>query len=379
MYRNVRGVVGVYFERKIYLHAWEFNGILEINLESGQKTIHRGRKGASNNIGNLSSGAIVYQQKIYFMPRCAHTILKFDPRTLEYTEIIVESEQNYFNPVIVEDRLLLFPDLFSRNIPCMDLNSDIVTYRSLDVSKYENLLGKDRSVPVFSGAEQKGHLFFRACRFGPFVFKYDSLSGDGRFISIPQMDEGIVSLSFDGEFFWLLPNRGDRVIKWDSEQNRIVEIIDLKPYILGNHKASLVKCAGEKVYFAFDTNECIVKMNCEDESVVVYNPCDIDGFIGGNGRCSFSANVIMDEVMNLYFLPCHANGIIEIDTNGIMHYLDTSILTEEIVNEIGDSEMNEHMCSMNKFIDVVGQRGLSYRSSKTVGIAIWESMQRGIK
>lgn len=371
---DVHGVCGEYVDGKIYLHSWQFNGILEINLENGLKKIYRGRQNVSNNCGCLSSDSIMYRDTIYFMPRVSHTILKFNYKTFKKEEIYVENDMNSFEPVIVKDRLYLFPDLYVDRMPCIDLKDDTVIYNLLDVPKYVDLLHGNVVAPVFSGVIQRERYVFRACHFGPYVLKYDFLSCSAKLICIPKATEGFADISYDGTFFWLLSKSGDLVIKWEQERNQVVKLIALQRFSLDGAKAVSVKCLRGKVYFLFDISERILEINCIDETVVVYNPSDMVGFIGGKGRRSFSSNIITDEVMNLYFLPIHANGIVKIDTSGIMHYLGTAISEKAIMEENRSYEMNEHMCTINGFLNVVSERALAPRQSQAIGVSIWRNL-----
>ncbi|MXP77837.1 hypothetical protein GN277_21525 [Lachnospiraceae bacterium WCA-9-b2] len=66
------------------------------------------------------------------------------------------------------------------------------------------------------------------------------------------MDLSILTVTFDGEYFWL-SGIGDEVLIWDEKKNEIIEVIQLKKVDRNcpwNMRFSSSRILGEYVYFS---------------------------------------------------------------------------------------------------------------------------------
>lgn len=88
-------------------------------------------------------------------------------------------------------------------------------------------------------------------------------------VKIKNIDMPILTISFDGEYFWL-SGIGDKILVWDEEENEIVEIIQLKktdgkcPW---NMRFSSSRILGEHIYFSPVYCKKMIMINLKSKKV----------------------------------------------------------------------------------------------------------------
>lgn len=377
--RNIRGLCGEYADGKVYIYSLDFNGILEYDLERNEKKIIKGRNSAGDDARVLSTTSILYEDSIYYIHRLADSILKLSVKTYEKKEIFAEGRGNAFNPVIVKDKLLMMPQYYIGNIPCVDLKTDKVFYLPFHVSsQMKTKLSHDKT-PDFYGDVCLNGFIYRACRFGEYINKYNYESCTVEFIQVNGVAAKLRDLAYDGTYFWIV-SEGSVVIQWKEDGNRVLKRIDLQDYFSEPIEVSSVKYLRGKLYFLFDGNAKILELDGEDGRIRVYDPSKLSGFHSGR-KGAFSQNICQDENGILYFIPRNANGILAIDTKGSMKLYNTAVSIQAIMNTFEGLQMNERMCSAGYLLNLISDEEEDCKRGNEInkGCQVWEYVFEGAR
>ena len=310
--------------------------------------------------------------------------MKFSITTKEKKEILIRKESlsdlsapYTVNPVIYDDRLYLFPVNRTETLSYISLLSDEVRYirpkNWSELPKYEQVIPHG----FFYGHAQKDVFVFRACKFGPYIQKYNLNLDKAEYLPINNFSGKLRNVVSDGKYLWLLPDQSMQVIKWNEKENQIIETINLDKY-LGDSAGvtQSIGFANNNLYITFSNCNKIIEIHVgkNNESQVSCIDCnELSGFVCKWGT-PFMDEIKIDDIGNIFFLPNNANGIITLHKDKTLSFFETKISCLEIMEKLQPQlEVNESMCNVSYLLS---QHGEKYKDGNSIGKEIWESVRK---
>lgn len=369
---------------KIYMFSWEYNCIFTYDMDRKILSCNKGNDKIGGYTRWTCTKSITYKNFIYFIPVEGDDIIKLNTLTGEKKYMQLDKEGSWYDPVIYKEHLYLFPVFYRSKIPCINLNEDKIYY--ID-SLYEKQLGNwngRKNTSLFIGGIVIEDCVWRSSRrMGPYMQKYNFTEQTFEYIRIEGLGETIVNASvYDGKYFWIIAQK--RLIKWDSQLNRILDEIFIEKSIDNGQSMffSNLYYRNEKIWLIPYIGAEIIEFDIEAHKEYVIDCCDIDGFDKDlKNRQAFSYEYIAEEDV-LYLLPYESNGIVKIDTNsGKISFINTQYNMEKIMSLMGNEKIfNENMCDLETFLSVSMkyERKVKLSISSSVGEKIWDYVVNNI-
>lgn len=339
---------------KIYMYAWEYNAIYIYDEVAKKSYIRKGNPDYDGCIHCLYESSVVYKDCIYFIPGTSNSsdILKYNFKSQKIEYLKINTRQTSYSAVIIREMLYLLPIYYGERIIRINLECDEISYMKNDYGRFDKR-SKLEGTPLFYGVVKKDCTIWRACLFAPFIQKFYYEEQRIDYIKVNGIDEGFVSLAYDGQYFWLLLLKGKRLIKWDAEENRIIQRFNFEKaetdeYVythLFYHKGHIwiiprKGCVLETIDTASGERESI---NCEVVKEFRTDSAEAQSFAEGY--------LICDDY--IYFIPFQSNGIVKIHAESRkLFFISTQIDQKELVDMIvAHNSYNESMCSVGNFIE----------------------------
>lgn len=372
---SIAGVVG----EKVYLFSGKSNIIGVIDRNTGEIEVIKGCEGISAGEPLISVSGISYEDKMYFITESENYIIKLQTTENQIKQIYVEKEYNDYNSVIWNEKIWFFPTYDAVKIPCIDLDSDEVTYLP---TRYEEQLKLDaaaKGVPLFFGKQMAGNVLYRACRIAPIIQKYYFEEKRFEYLSIKGLNGAVRDIVYDGEFFWMILQEGSFVLKWDEKNNQILEEIDLGEFVEDKGICwNSIFYEKEEIYILQRNGSHIVKINVKNYDMICLDCREIPEFETSVNAPAFARMVCsMDD--ELMLIPLKANGIVSFTQEGNVFFTKTEVQTNEMLKLFTDEQIyNESMCSVQQFTKIVSemQSRSNNKSSNKVGLDIWSVVRK---
>lgn len=382
--RVIHGFCGEFWDNMLCIYAKEHNGIYIFDMISREHSAVLARESFSCSKDSLSHGSIKYENNIYFLTGAACNILKFSLTTKRKAEIFIQKESlsntsDIFtvNPVIYCDQLYLFPVDYTKKIPCISLADDKVNYVVPEGWSRLPVYEQAPRFGYFYGCAQYNEFVYRACKFGPYIQKYNLVIDKAEYIMVNGFEGTLRTVAHDGKYLWLLPDFSRRILKWHEEGNQILEVIDLDNYLARpTGYIQAINFCDNYLYISFSQSNEIVKVHLEEtgnERVCCVDCNNIAGF-SCNGGAPFTDVVKKDAAGNVCFLPNNANGAVIWRHDGTISFFETSISSSEILYALQPKlDFSESMCSVAHFLTENG--GNVKEKSKMIGETIWDKIR----
>ncbi len=361
---------------KIYMYAWEYNAICIYDEDTNEISVQKGNSNYDGYMQCLYESSVVYKECIYFIPGVKNSsdILKYNLKSQEIGYIRINTRNTAYSSVIIQGILYLLPIHYSDYLILIRLDCDEISYIKIDYGKQlGSLCGIER--PLFYGVLVKDHAIWRACMVGPFIQKYYYEEERFEYIKVNGIEEEFISLAYDGQYFWLLMLKGKRFIKWDAEENRVIQKFGFEEkqqeddYVYTHlffYKGSIwIIPVKEHVIEKVDvvSGERIL-INCGEADGFHADCEDTQSFAEGYAACD---NFI-------YLIPFQSNGIVKINVeNNELSFMNTSLDTKKLTEKIVTQDSyNESMCSIEDFINFsLGKNKDKAIKNENCGHKIW--------
>lgn len=369
---------------KIYMFSWEYNCIFTYDIDRKTLYCNKGNDKIEGYTRWTCTKSIAYKNFIYFIPAEGDDIIKFNTLTEEKKYIQLDKDGSWHDPVIYKEFLYLFPISYRSKFPCINLNEDKIYY--ID-SLYEKQLGNwngRKNIPLFIGGNVIDDCVWRSSRkMGPYMQKYNFTEQTFEYIRIEGLGETIVNASvYDGKYFWIIAQ--NRLIKWDSQLNRILDEIFIGLSIDNGQSMYYTNLyyKNEKIWLIPYMGAEIVELNIATHKENRIDCSNIDGFDRNLENNKVFSYEYIAEDDNLYLLPYQGNGIVKICTNnGNIKFINTPYNMENIMSVVGNEQIcNENMCDLETFLLVSQKYERKDESviSTFVGKKIWDYISNNI-
>ncbi len=360
--RWVRGLCGEIADRKLYIFSWEYNRIFIYDMDLGQVRIEQGDPRYAPYEKYLYMRSIVIGNVIYFGLGYAKAILKYDTVSGNKKLIALGDGHgpNHYYPgeyVHYKGKLYMLPNCCEEHVKILDLRTDEVTH--IKTHYLQQFPGSENlgTQTFFAGHIVVGDSVWRACSQGPFLQKFDLRRNRLEYIAVNGLKEPMVSLAFDGRYFWLASYRGTKIYQWNPQRNEITRIIEIeREHHCLNNIVFLNTVFFKNSVWVIYREECIVtRIDAASWEVETLDFSHLFPFSANRPRpVVFSADVRIIHGF-IYLFPYHVNGVIRINAE------TKEIVLEKIPVEIElqdneNCQLSESMCTLKQFIPLVRQK-----------------------
>ena len=234
----------------------------------------------------MYSDCVKYENMLVFVPYVnAEFISILDTQSLKFSYVKNIGGYRYKKAIVYEDGVYMFSEpLDGGKRMILDMNS--MNVRNI-IWKGEDV---EPAITIDNGCRINNKVYWPNFGFGTIcIFDFENKSTDK--VKIDNVDLPILTVAFDGEYFWL-SGIGDEVLIWDEKENNIVEVIQLEKLdreCLWDMRFSSCKILGEYVYFSPVYSKKMIRINRKTKMIeelfeignneVCWNICEI-----GNGR-----------------------------------------------------------------------------------------------
>ncbi len=387
--RQARCLCAEKYGDKIYMYSWEYNCIFIYDEENRTISCRKGntKLGAYERVTYTRSA--LYKEFIYFIPSYAGSVIKFNTLTeelqyigmgtdkAEYTNM--ETLGKEFHPVIYQGILYMMPIYYSSKIPCLVLDEDKIVLIDSCYEQQIGTLGNGGDLPIFYGNTLVEDCIWRVCRLGPYMQKYDISNQRFEYIQINGIEEKAVRAAvFDGKYFWMLMQEGNRLLQWDCVTNKILEEITITevPCNPGEACFAGIYYYNGSLWILPLKGAKIVRVDVLSKEKTIIDCNNIEGFcLDSEYRQTFARNCVVEKNL-LYLFPCTGNGIVKINMNNNQTiFLSTQLPKDGILDKIGaDTIYNEGMCSLEDFLKYSQMHDTTRqdKSTELAGEKIWD-------
>lgn len=207
--------------------AWffsnEFNGLFKFNFETSEIKYIRSFEEEEFFCSSLYTDCFNYKEKLVFIPCCAKKIAIFNFKTYKVKYIPIRDEDYivYFNTVTIsENKLLLFPVVYSLSAYILNLETEELEIIKLDYGNYDDKFSKYKERPLMCGKAIIGNV------------AYFVIYGTDKYMSFDIERKKIEILTqFNQKKMHLVRGNGDKLDFLNIEGNEIQRLSNKGEYI----------------------------------------------------------------------------------------------------------------------------------------------------
>lgn len=223
-----------------------------------------------------------YKNMLVFVPYVdAEFITILDTQSFKFSYVKNTGGYRYKKAIVYKDQIYMFGEhLDGGRRMLLDMESMNVTNITWKGKKVEPAITFDNGCKINHKVYWPNFGNGTIC-----VFDFENRSTDK--IKIKNTDVPILTVTFDGEYFWL-SGIGDEVLIWDEKENEIVEVIQLEKMAREypwDMRFSSSRILGENVYFSPVYYKKMIRINRKSKQIeelfevendeVCWNMCEI--------------------------------------------------------------------------------------------------------
>lgn len=372
-------LAGEYIKNKIYFFSIDNNSICKIDMETGHIEVEYGDYERPFCKEYLYTNSIVYKQIIYFIPNRSNDILKYDTITNEKVRISHKGNSIDYEPVIYANKLFLLPIGYSNELICININNNSVSYlpSNYNYQLNQKFIGEHF---IFGKALKIGNYVYRGSYLEPCIQKFNIKTKTFEYIKIKNFNRSIRSISFDGDYFWILSNIDGLIVRWEETTNKIVYSLDLSSETQKKEMlySSCVYSSGI-VYIPEKKGTCLLELYVKENVLYIYDCKKISGFaLKQDNMQMFADQIRVGNEGSLYFFPFFANGVVIKRKNGTVYFYNTTtakgltIANDQIIQ-------NESSSTLKYFCHKLHTKFKRTESKEKIGQHILDNICKCIK
>lgn len=356
--RYARCLCAEVIDKKIYMYSWEYNSIFVYDEITKTVRVERGDDTALGCEKFLYLQSIEDGNIIYFVPSAALNVIKYNISDGNRKLISIRNEGKAFDPVIFGGKLYLLPIYYSDYFASIDLETEQVEYIGTHYREQFPNIKNLGEKSLFYGNTVLGHSVWRISFIGAFLQRICLDSNEIQYIELKNLKEPLRGIAFDGKYFWGAGLYGNKIYKWDPNENKIICTIAIERWeqLQKTMLFSDIYFFGNSIWVFFKRECNVVRIDPTTENIKILDFSNIFELrFDGNEQQLFSENIRMFEKY-IYLFPYHANGIIKIDieTNEV-YFEKIHIESQQLLKKISGSILSESICSLKKFLQRVKQ------------------------
>lgn len=194
----------------------------------------------------MYSDCVRYENLLVFVPYVdAKFISVLNTQSLKFSYVENTGGYRYKKGIVYENGIYMFGEP-------MDGGKKMVL--DMDSMSMKNVIWQGDASPTITfdnGCRVNNKVYWPNWGFGTVcIFDFENKTTEK--IKIKNVDMPILTITFDGQYFWL-SGIGDEILIWDKEKNEIVEVIQLEKVNKNcpwDMRFSAAKIMGEYIYFS---------------------------------------------------------------------------------------------------------------------------------
>ena len=315
---------------------------------------------------SLFKEVIKYNNNLFLVPSASDYIVVYDIINRKQQSYKINRKQNKYgvknSNVIVEDKnIYMYPQFYGDPIVIMDM----VSYKLSTININYDILDKhldSKEGTIWGKGVKVDQTYWCPLVCNNYIVKISNTEIE--IIKINSKNIGHLSMVYDGEYFWLSPFKGDKIIKWNHNNDNISEI----EITTDNGEDILyprIICYNEKVFFIPVNSNRIIIVNAitnEKNELII-------------GKGVYKSSEILDHCIYLFPIA-DTDNIIKINLiNNLsecfkIKYPDTHMnirfvdyYTHYVSDKIGEEHIyTSDFCDLDSFINIVKEKEFKYKS-----------------
>lgn len=247
----------------IWFVPGDFTGLFRYDKKSNMidKTIRIPEE--SLNTTRSYSSMILYKNKLICAPMSAKSICEYDMNSEIITNIELKTPQfSNFNVLLSYGNWALMIPTYYDGILKYNMDTGQCIYLDSWICEYKKVVGKQTGFYCMSGALMRDNKILMASAISDFIMEIDIETGKGEIHSLKCEGINFWDMAFDGEYYWLLPNKGSSIVRWKYETGEVLKF-DCYPESMKRGDSTfikIVKCGKYMVALPKNGN-MIIKIN----------------------------------------------------------------------------------------------------------------------
>ena len=259
----------------------------------------------------MHSDCVNYKNILVFVPYVeAEFITILDTESLKFLYIKNIGKYRYKKAIVYEDGIYMFGEPFDggrrMRLDMNSLNVKNITWKGEDVKP---------AITFDNGCRINNKVYWPNFGCGTICI-FDFENKTTKKVQIKNVDIPILTVAFDGEYFWL-SGIGDEILIWDERENKIIQVIQLEktdrecPWDMRFSSASIM---GEYIYFSPVYYKKMIRIHLKSKKIedvfeikndeVCWNICEI-----GHDRIYVDVTNYKDNKSRNYVIS--ADGVIK--------------------------------------------------------------------
>ena len=353
-----------YFDgEKLWFASSSLNGLFCLNIESGETFLKGTFPGEDTHGVRLFSKVIEINNKLFFIPFNATCIIEYDFENQDFRRIELENREvkgKFLSYSVYDEYIYLMPRSYGSIVRYNFFTDQIEYMKSWNhmVCKYS----KENDI-WFRDIERKDNTLYCPFYQKNLMFKFDLKSEKIEICEIGKENDIFMSIKFDGENFWLIPNHIQEIGCWNEAKNELVYIgdFDKKLKFLNSVAPFLTSIiVKDNIYIlpCFADEVLKININSKSSEVLNLNHYKADTLIKKDIFWKYGGIKVLNDYIALF--PTNSEDILLIDSNSIVKkkikskfpkgYTKENLNTEESRNEFGDL-LEENLFGLYEFIN----------------------------
>lgn len=370
----VHALTGECIGNKLYMFSIENNSLCVVNTETGRLDIEYGDRTKSYSQEYLYIRSISYADNIFFISNRNQNILKYNVQSNRKEILYFENEIMDYVPVVYCGILYLLPMGYSERFIQIEIKTNKITY---GLTNYKKQLAKKltNELFIFGKPELIGEFVYRGSFLEPTIQKMHIRTGICEYISIKGFGQPIRSITFDGNYFWILSKNDSKIGLWNEKNNNVDFVIDIA---LETRKKNTLyaycKYFDGKIYIIEKNSSCILQFDIKNRTLINYDCNNIHGFkLKKEGGQGFAEEIRVDSEGTLYFFPFWSNGVVAKKIDGSICFYKTE--TDKMLRLAEhDSICNESTQTLKNFCGMSSKLNKKNEGSLKIGRSILKTV-----
>jgi len=207
----------------IWFIANEYNALCKMSIDTAETIVvaEIPEESVKNSFGNYY-GIKKIDNSIYLIPRNSSAITIYNIKRNEFEKIFLFNDDvNKFQQVVFfNECLYLFP-MYYEGIIQYNIYTKECIYHTEWIEHLEKFVESEDSLESFfqKGVLVEGEVVLLASSKANVVMEFNMTTGDYNLFEVGKSGDKFFEIESDGEYYWLLPYKGNKIIAWDKKNN----------------------------------------------------------------------------------------------------------------------------------------------------------------
>ncbi len=293
----------------------QYNTLLWINPENMMVEEYNDIPCEEMNEEVLFGEIYAIDEKLLLIPCAAENFVWYDTTTKIFSSVFYEAtkKQKFFCSIISDEFLFLFSlSAGSKNVK-VDLRTKRIETIQIDYSAFM----KEKNLPNGYIWGRKGTYVHNKCWL---VLNQAngiisiSNSGEINYCSVVAAETGFRQIAYDGENFWIIPQRGSEIICWNEKKGVIERFLDKNLNLYQGYAYEGIVCTEDAIWFLPSRVRYVLRI-CKKKRKIQKIPIPKEIEMIGEGEAVFYGYQLRDNL--IYLFPYRIPGVVEINIESL--------------------------------------------------------------